>query len=177
MQPGDATIALRELSLRGGETTILTVDVEMAPLLLGGHRYYVAVEEGQAEVQVRRVAGGYMVKLRLRATVYGPCYRCLREVVLPVEAEQEEFVPQEPQSWDDEVSPFVQDLVVDAAGLAREAVVLGLPDKILCSEDCPGICPRCGTDLSVAGCSCPPEELDPRWAKLQELVERPPGED
>ena len=177
MHAPEAHIDLRRLPLRGGETSTLLVEVTISPLLLGGHRYDVVVQRDEAEVAVRRVTGGYLVTLRVHASVYGPCYRCLREVVLAVEAEQQEFVPHDLRTRQaaDDLSPFVEDHVVDVAGLAREAVVLALPDKILCSADCPGICPHCGADLREAACTCPPEEPDPRWDALRPLLAEPPA--
>ena len=62
-----------------------------------------------------------------------------------------------------------KDLVVDVAGLAREALILGLPAQILCREDCPGLCPTCGQDLHSGTCSCQAVPSDPRWERLKDL--------
>ena len=59
---------------------------------------------------------------------------------------------------------------VDAGELAREAFILGMDTKTLCSEDCKGLCPRCGADLNVGPCSCK-KEVDPRLAVLAKLLE------
>lgn len=48
----------------------------------------------------------------------------------------------------------------------REFAILAIPMKKLCKEDCKGLCPRCGADLNYEQCSCPKEEIDPRWEKL-----------
>ena len=52
-----------------------------------------------------------------------------------------------------------------------EAIVLADPQKILCQEDCKGLCPRCGTDWNVNSCECVLEEADSRWAALKKLKE------
>ena len=76
-------------------------------------------------VAVDRVAGGYLVNVDLDAKVYGPCARCLGEAVLEVHAEQQEFAPTAKDGWEEtETSEFIEDLVVDVDGLAREALVL-----------------------------------------------------
>ena len=60
--------------------------------------------------------------------------------------------------------------VLDLSAWARDALVLGLPAKILCREDCPGLCPVCAADLSEVGEDHTHDEApDPRWAKLREL--------
>jgi len=50
----------------------------------------------------------------------------------------------------------------------REQVLLATPVKLVCREDCKGLCPRCGTNLNVETCNCP-QTGDPRWAALSEL--------
>jgi uncharacterized protein len=55
--------------------------------------------------------------------------------------------------------------------LVRETIILALPLKPLCSEDCKGLCPICGTDLNTSQCCCVKEETDPRWEKLKGLLD------
>ena len=57
----------------------------------------------------------------------------------------------------------------------REAVLLALPLKPLCREDCPGLCPECGKDLNLGKCGCSRESTDPRWEKLLKLKQRSSG--
>ena len=59
---------------------------------------------------------------------------------------------------------------VDADELARTAFILEMDTKTLCSEDCKGLCPRCGADLNLGPCSCK-KEVDPRLAALAKLLE------
>ena len=58
----------------------------------------------------------------------------------------------------------------DLEGLATEDVLLYLPSKFLCREDCKGICPTCGKDLNDGPCGCK-KEIDPRLAALTQLLE------
>jgi uncharacterized protein len=51
----------------------------------------------------------------------------------------------------------------------RQLILLDVPLKHLCREDCRGICPGCGVDLNAAECTCTKAEIDPRWAKLSEV--------
>ena len=59
---------------------------------------------------------------------------------------------------------------VDLGDLARVAFILGMNTKVLCSEDCRGLCSRCGADLNLGPCSCK-KEIDPRLAALAKLLE------
>jgi uncharacterized protein len=161
---------LRHLDLKGGERTERFVRFEAHPVHLGGHDYQLTLENDGAVVKIERLTGGFLVTVSVKGMVYGDCQRCLSEVALPVDAKQQEFVPTHPEQWDrGEISPFITDLVVDVPGLAREAIVLALPDKLLCRDDCPGLCPHCGRVRGDGSCDCDEEREDPRWEKLKGL--------
>jgi uncharacterized protein len=51
----------------------------------------------------------------------------------------------------------------------REQVLLAVPLKTLCREDCKGLCPHCGKNLNESQCSCAEQMEDPRWAALKEI--------
>jgi uncharacterized protein len=51
----------------------------------------------------------------------------------------------------------------------RSALILELPIRPLCREDCRGLCPRCGRDLNQESCDCPPVPKDERWKALEAL--------
>ena len=69
---------------------------------------------------------------------------------------------------DVEVS-YYRDDAIDLAGLMREQFYLALPMKPLCTDDCKGLCPQCGTNRNVSQCSCTQGWVDPRLAALQAL--------
>jgi uncharacterized protein len=54
----------------------------------------------------------------------------------------------------------------------REQVLLGVPIKLVCSEQCRGMCPRCGQNLNAGQCVCPEPVSDNRWAALKDLREK-----
>lgn len=58
---------------------------------------------------------------------------------------------------------------IDLTDLVREQLILRVPDQILCSESCRGLCDRCGADLNKGECGCSREEADPRWQALESL--------
>jgi uncharacterized protein len=60
---------------------------------------------------------------------------------------------------------------IDIAPYVRDAVILNVPMKILCSEDCRGLCPVCGNNLNESSCSCDVARNDPRWGSLPGLIE------
>lgn len=74
------------------------------------------------------------------------------------------------QNEEDDEILLLEDGKVDAGELAREAFILDMDTKTLCSEDCKGLCPRCGADLNLGPCSCK-KDVDPRLAVLAKLLE------
>jgi DUF177 domain-containing protein len=54
----------------------------------------------------------------------------------------------------------------------REQVLLAVPAKTLCSEDCKGLCPHCGRNLNQGTCDCREERTDPRWDALKQVRDK-----
>jgi uncharacterized protein len=54
----------------------------------------------------------------------------------------------------------------------REQVLLSLPARSLCRQDCKGLCPRCGRNLNTESCNCGDSPADPRWSALSDLRSR-----
>jgi uncharacterized protein len=54
----------------------------------------------------------------------------------------------------------------------REQVLLAIPIKAICRQDCKGLCPHCGKNLNVEACSCAEPVEDPRWSALKDLREK-----
>ena len=65
----------------------------------------------------------------------------------------------------------VPDMKLDVDEFVYSEVILDLPSKHLCNEDCKGICFKCGKNLNEGECGCDTREVDPRLAKLMELLE------
>ena len=65
---------------------------------------------------------------------------------------------------------LVPDMKFDLSEFLYSEVIVNLPMKHLCSEDCKGICFKCGKNLNEGNCDCPQKEIDPRLAVLAELL-------
>jgi|SRR2546421_7340077 len=160
---------LAGLRLGAGEGRRLELEVEIAPLELGGERY--AAEPARVPVSIdvsRMLGGGYALRLGFQASLAGPCMRCLKDAAPRVHVEAREV--DRPGEGEELESPYVREEMLDLAAWAHDAFALAAPVKILCREDCAGLCPVCAADLNEAG----PEHAherppDPRWARLQEL--------
>jgi uncharacterized protein len=133
------------------------------------------IVSGEIRLKERRVH----LKGRVAARLQLECDRCLRPVELPVDsAFKLEYVTAEDYQAQQAVELNTQDLdfsifdgeAVDIDELVTEELLLAVPDHVLCSENCRGICPVCGVDRNSAGCECQTAEIDPRWAGLKQLV-------
>jgi uncharacterized protein len=107
------------------------------------------------------------------------CDRCLKAVELPVKADftLEYISGSEYESsgtaelTEAELSVSVFDgKALDVDEIVKEQVLLAVPTRMLCREDCKGICPECGTDRNTGECNCVTNEIDPRWAALKNLT-------
>ena len=163
--------SLRALRLRPGEEYRDKQEVELEPVSLGGQRYLPVPQRVQAELVVSRAQTGTVFELRFHTRLHGPCYRCLADAVVNLDIEGREYQASSPDS-DELRTPYLENDQLDLSGWARDAVVLALPDKILCRLDCSGLCPVCGRDLNVDPHGHDDEELDSRWAALSELRDR-----
>lgn len=160
---------LAGLRLNPGEGRRLTLQTPVEPLMLGSERYVAKPAQVPIELSVSRMSGGgYALLMRFSANVVGPCMRCLTPAGPSVEVEAREV--DRPGGGEELDSPYVHDETLDLAGWARDAFALALPAKILCREDCAGLCPVCAADLNHAPAEHHHEAApDSRWAKLREL--------
>lgn len=102
---------------------------------------------------------------------YGFCDRCAEEVKKRFDFDVNRVIVERLENeQDDDDYVIVKDRKLNLDELVSEEVSLSLPNKILCREDCKGLCPSCGTNLNVKKCDCK-KETDPRMAALLQLLE------
>lgn len=163
---------LRQVKLRPGEESRDEVELELEPFALGGERYLPVPENVPAELAISRATTGTVFDLAFTSRLHGPCYRCLGDAVLEVPIAAREYQATNPEGADELLTPYVENDQLDLGSWARDAVALALPDKILCREDCAGLCPMCGKNLNDE----PHEHEEPpaenRWAALQSIRDK-----
>ena len=124
-----------------------------------------------AQGTVRNTAGVLMMKGNVTTTIHGICDRCAtefsRDIDFPIDAVLVTELSNE-ENEDEWVFPLVGDSA-DLDDIVRTVFVLNLDSKLLCKDDCKGLCCRCGKNLNDGPCSCE-KEIDPRWAALKQLL-------
>ena len=118
---------------------------------------------------------GY-ITLNLEATVkYATsCARCLTTVnESTVIVFEKTVVTENTEIQNEENDDYITsvDGYINADETLTEQILLELPSKHLCKEDCKGLCPKCGIDLNFGQCSCDTAEPDPRFDVLRKLLE------
>jgi len=128
---------------------------------------------------VERADARFRLAGRAEATLELPCGRCLEWYRLPVDlAFDLTYLPQAANAGEGELevteddleTGFYEDDQIDLAQLLREQFYLALPMKPLCTPECRGLCPQCGTNLNTGSCSCRATWEDPRLAPLKDLI-------
>jgi uncharacterized protein len=133
------------------------------------------------EVEARVHRSGREVRLRgrLGARAEVDCDRCLKTVAIPVETSFDvAYVPVEDYTSSEVAELQEEDLslsvfdgeTIDVDELVREQLLLALPARALCGEECKGLCPTCGADRNTNPCDCQSAEIDPRWSGLKAVM-------
>jgi uncharacterized protein len=166
------SFSLRSVKLRPGEQYRDAKDVELSPIELAGQRYLPVPATVEAELTLSRASTGTVFELRFPARVHGPCFRCLTDAVVEVPISAREYQAASADAAEELRTPYVVDNQLQLSAWAHDALILALPDKILCRADCAGLCPVCGRDLNLEPHEHVEDASDPRWAALAELRER-----
>ena len=165
--------------LLSGEVNKIGVDFELSPEFDDG---YTAALDGVEFTSGARVVGevtdnaGYMrLSVNVSLSYRGECARCLRQMdgTLSFGFERtvvsEDTLSRESGEDDDYSDEYavLDDGKLDIDTQLREMLILEFPSKILCSDDCKGLCIKCGHDLNEGDCGCDRRHHDPRWDILK----------
>ena len=127
---------------------------------------------------VTRAESRYTIETRVKGEIRANCHRCLAHFAMPVEVAFDLVLnrgeggrPPEGVEEDDFVAiPAQGEARYDLLPRVREALILEIPIKLLCREDCKGVCAKCGGDLNEGDCGCGPVPGDPRWGALKRFL-------
>ncbi len=142
----------------------------------------IAIDRGsplELDLRVESVSEGVLVTGTVAAPTVGECARCLTPVNGRVHVRLTELYAYpdsttEATTEEDEVGHIVDD-AIDLEQSIIDAVGLELPFSPVCTPDCPGLCPECGVPLAAEP-GHHHDRIDPRWAKLADLLPTEPTE-
>lgn len=116
--------------------------------------------------------GKALVEGTVNVTLQMACDRCLEDVSVAMELKFErelsstdakDFLP------DDDNLDVQEDSQLNIETLINNEILINLPDKVLCNENCKGICKQCGQNLNKGGCGCDDFVPDPRMAAIKDI--------
>ncbi len=122
-------------------------------------------------------AGLVSLTSRVSVPYRGECARCLDPVEGVLEFDFNRTLVTEGTVSDDVLEEKADEYLVLKRGILEpddaiiESVFLEMPSRLLCSDDCRGLCPKCGKRITGDECGCAPREIDPRWNQLRKLLE------
>ena len=164
-------LGLSQIIDRPGESVSYSAVVDLSDLQYGN--CCPVTEPVKAEGTVRNTAGVLVMKGEITTCIHGVCDRCAaefdREMELPIDAVLVTELANE-ENEDEWVFTLEGDSA-DLEDIVRTIFVLNMDSKLLCSDDCKGLCCRCGKNLNDGPCSCE-KEIDPRLAALKQLLNK-----
>ena len=111
------------------------------------------------------------LNLNVEYTFAAPCDRCGVDAAHNHTVNIDKLLATAIERQESDTIITVPDMKLDVDEFVYSEVILDLPSKHLCSEDCKGICFKCGKNLNEGECGCSTKEVDPRLAKLMELLD------
>lgn len=158
-----------------GEISSIEIDFVLTPEIIED----VTFSEGARVYGRITNSAGYM-RLTLKADLpyIGQCARCLDEVRGVFSLDFERTVVTEGMVSEEKLEESVDEYIVLDDGrlelddAVREELLIDFPKKLLCSEDCEGLCPVCGRPKKEGDCGCVTKEIDPRLAVLKKLLDK-----
>jgi uncharacterized protein len=126
--------------------------------------------------EIEKAEGRHIVRGTIDSEQSLDCSRCLEPIdtrssikfdVGYVPADAEVLGSDHELSLDDLDIAMLDGDELDLNELAREQIVLALPEQVFCKEDCKGLCEKCGANRNLIDCKCKEKEIDPRWSALK----------
>ncbi len=127
-------------------------------------------EPACAKGTVKNVGGVLVLEMEVSGTFTSVCDRCLKEITGNIQFSEEQSYVKSESEEKGEDALVLTDKKIDLYDLTVKGVFANLPSKNLCSDDCKGICHKCGADLNLEECKCKDEDdWNPQFEILKGL--------
>ncbi len=138
-----------------------------------------SLQEVRVDCLARKIRETVCLEMDVEAEVEQECCRCLDAVVVPLRSQvkytlapvRERMAEEDPESIEEDLNfDYYREDEVEFDPIVLEQVLMLVPMKPLCTEDCRGLCPSCGTNLNKETCNCRKETGHPGLAALKNFV-------
>jgi uncharacterized protein len=145
-------------------------------LLPAEEKNRLAMERVDVSCRVRKVRESVFIDGSIDTVIETDCSLCLEKAHIPVHSEfHYVFLPNRGLEQEKELTAedmdveYYQEETIDLDPIILEQIVLQIPMRVVCREDCKGLCPRCGVNLNLANCDCSNKIFDERLSVLKNL--------
>jgi uncharacterized protein len=170
---GENTVIIDLKPMLRGEVNSIDIDFVLTPEIIPDVTF---TESARVFGKITNSAGYMRLKLTAVLPYIGECARCLDELNGVFTLEFERTVVTEGMVSEERLEESVDEYIVIEDGrleiddAVKEELMLNFPKKLLCSEDCLGLCPKCGKPKREGDCGCVTKEIDPRLEVLKKYL-------
>lgn len=157
-------IPVHELTRRPGHTSSLELAIDLDDAMGQGAATVPAGAKIEVDLRLESIHEGVLATGEVFTKATSLCSRCLEPLELAVEVDFQELFAYSLEQEDDFL---VQDEKIDLEQAITDAVVLSLPFKPVCSEDCLGLCSECGVKMAEDPEHVHQADTDSRWSELE----------
>lgn len=161
-------LELKKVFLDENECVSAEYNLDLHDFDFNGTKPFVAPVRVKAKAE--NEAGVVGISITAEFEYNAPCDRCGEEVVTSFSYSFEHTLVQSLSGENDGDYIETPDFQLDLDELVTSDIILELPSKYLCSDDCRGLCPKCGRNLNKGDCNCDIRQIDPRLEVLKNLL-------
>lgn len=162
-----------KINIQNAERDLFEVDEEIEIDFLPDELKSFYPGKAHVHVLVDKFGKDYRLKISANFRAHYICDRCLNDYYPERKEELNQLVHvgEAPSEADEDIIYLEYGAKeIDIAPVLKEMFILQHPIKMLCSEDCKGLCPHCGANLNKENCRCASEPTDSRWDELRKLI-------
>lgn len=169
-------IHLSEILSKEGKVMEQQVKLEMQEIAISGETCKITKKQPVMLKLSNTGEQKVLISGKCELSVAIPCGRCLKDVItgfcLDFSREVDMSMSEEERKEQLDENNYIAGYELDVDALIADEMVLQWPMKVLCKEDCKGICSVCGKDLNAEQCDCDRTVLDPRMAAFLDIFEQ-----
>lgn len=159
---------LREIIHMPGVSKPFDFQMDFSGLEWNGERP--ATQPVRVTGRVRNMAGALVLECEANTTLELTCDRCLKPYSRDMTVRLDSLLATELENEENDEIILLEKDELPLGDLVQETFILGMDTKHLCSEECMGLCAKCGANLNEESCNCKPD-IDPRLAALAQLLD------
>lgn len=166
-------ISLSEIINKKDKVEQVLAPIEMEKFIFEGSSYEFAWKDPVSLTITNLGNKEIMIEGSVKITLIIVCSRCLKKLEYPMDITINKKIDfkltNEERVKELDEANYITEYNLDVDILIRNEIIVGLPMRLLCSDECKGICMHCGTNLNEVSCDCDNTILDPRMSAIRDI--------